>query len=88
MHLLARSPPCAARSPLTALVSEYSQSLSERRARAVAQWLTTQGGIEGNRFEPRGYGEAQPVAPNVGPDGTDNPLGRRQNRRVEVRLPR
>ena len=28
--------------------------------------------------------QLQPVAPNANPDGTDNPEGRRQNRRVEI----
>jgi outer membrane protein OmpA-like peptidoglycan-associated protein len=37
-------------------------------------------------FQVRGYGEADPVAPNRRPDGSDNPAGRRQNRRVEVKF--
>jgi outer membrane protein OmpA-like peptidoglycan-associated protein len=31
-----------------------------------------------------GLGETRPVAPNQNPDGSDNPTGRQQNRRVEV----
>jgi flagellar motor protein MotB len=31
-----------------------------------------------------GYGKKRPVAPNQHPDGSDNPAGRQQNRRVEV----
>ena len=33
-----------------------------------------------------GYGETRPVAPNAAPDGTDDPLGRQKNRRVEILL--
>jgi photosystem I P700 chlorophyll a apoprotein A2 len=29
-------------------------------------------------------GEADPVAPNTKPDGSDNPEGRKQNRRVQI----
>jgi outer membrane protein OmpA-like peptidoglycan-associated protein len=32
----------------------------------------------------RGFGESKPVAPNTKPDGSDNPAGRRLNRRVAV----
>jgi len=35
-------------------------------------------------FVTTGHGEADPVAPNVKPDGGDNPQGRAQNRRVEI----
>jgi outer membrane protein OmpA-like peptidoglycan-associated protein len=36
----------------------------------------------------RGYGETQPVAPNTRPDGSDDPAGRRKNRRVVVAVTR
>jgi outer membrane protein OmpA-like peptidoglycan-associated protein len=32
----------------------------------------------------KGFGAAHPVAPNTHPDGSDNPEGRQQNRRVEL----
>ncbi|MCB1811656.1 MAG: OmpA family protein, partial [Candidatus Competibacteraceae bacterium] len=32
----------------------------------------------------RGMGELQPIAPNTNPDGSDNPAGRAQNRRVDI----
>jgi outer membrane protein OmpA-like peptidoglycan-associated protein len=32
----------------------------------------------------RGFGKSHPVVPNQNPDGTDDPDGRQQNRRVEV----
>ena len=31
-----------------------------------------------------GVGETQPAAPNTKPDGSDDPEGRRKNRRVEI----
>ena len=32
----------------------------------------------------QGYGETQPVASNTKPDGSDNPAGRKKNRRVVI----
>jgi outer membrane protein OmpA-like peptidoglycan-associated protein len=57
----------------------YNQTLSERRARSTADYLTTQGVARG-RISVRGHGESQPVAPN------DTDAGRQQNRRVEILL--
>lgn len=68
--------------------SEYNLGLSGRRATAVKQWLVAKGGVSARRLQTRGLGEAQPVAPNTNPDGTDSPSGRQKNRRVEIRLPR
>lgn len=65
----------------------YNQRLSEGRANSVKQWLTTQGGISGVALQTRGFGKANPVAPNTKPDGSDNPDGRAKNRRVEVVIP-
>jgi outer membrane protein OmpA-like peptidoglycan-associated protein len=62
---------------------EYNLRLSQRRADAVAQELIASQ-IRRERVRSQGYGEQQPVAPNTNPDGTDNPDGRAQNRRVEV----
>lgn len=55
----------------------YNQQLSERRARSVGEALT-QMGVDRNRIETRGYGEAYPVASN------DSAGSRQLNRRVEV----
>lgn len=64
----------------------YNQSLSERRARAVYDYLT-QNGIGADRLVgPNGYGEARPIAPNSNPDGSDNPEGRAKNRRTELNV--
>ncbi|HEY0572845.1 MAG TPA: hypothetical protein VGD73_02015, partial [Pseudonocardia sp.] len=37
-------------------------------------------------YTPVGFGETKPIAPNQKSDGSDDPNGRAQNRRVEVRL--
>ena len=63
---------------------DYNRSLSEQRARSVEAWLTGPGGIDGGRIRTRGLGETQPKAPNTKPDGSDDPTGRQQNRRVEI----
>jgi outer membrane protein OmpA-like peptidoglycan-associated protein len=62
----------------------YNRDLSQRRADAVTDWLAAAAGIAAGRLRARGLGEAEPVAPNQNPDGTDNPAGRQRNRRVEV----
>jgi OmpA-OmpF porin, OOP family len=53
----------------------YNLKLSERRAQAVADYLTSQGISEG-RLSVKGYGEADPVADNKTREG------RAHNRRV------
>ena len=57
----------------------YNQTLSERRAVAVADYLVSRG-VEGARLETLGYGETQPIASN------DTVEGRAQNRRVEIKI--
>ena len=61
---------------------DYNQALSERRAESVRNWLADLG-VDAGRMTPDGAGEAQPVAPNQHPDGSDDPDGRQKNRRVE-----
>jgi outer membrane protein OmpA-like peptidoglycan-associated protein len=63
--------------------AEYNQSLSERRAAAVALWFRDRVPAEQD-IQAIGYGESQPIAANTLPDGEDDPTGRAQNRRVEV----
>ncbi|GGE61734.1 porin [Streptosporangium jomthongense] len=58
----------------------YNQSLSQRRAEAVADRLTGPLGVDPEKVSARGYGESQPVASN------DTAAGRAQNRRVEARI--
>jgi outer membrane protein OmpA-like peptidoglycan-associated protein len=62
----------------------YNLQLSARRATSVKAWLVQHSGIDGKRMTTKGRGEADPVAPNTHPDGSDNPEGRQRNRRVEL----
>lgn len=64
---------------------DFNQRLSEARAGVVREALVILG-IERSRITSVGYGESRPVAPNTNPDGSDNPGGRQQNRRVEILL--
>jgi outer membrane protein OmpA-like peptidoglycan-associated protein len=64
----------------------YNQKLSERRAESVKEWLVTHGGVKAAGIVSKGFGMTRPVAPNIKPDGSDNPEGRQKNRRVEIRL--
>jgi outer membrane protein OmpA-like peptidoglycan-associated protein len=58
---------------------EYNQTLSEKRAGAVRDYLVQQG-IAADAIEARGLGKTQPIASN------ETPEGRQQNRRVELVL--
>jgi outer membrane protein OmpA-like peptidoglycan-associated protein len=64
----------------------YNQRLSEQRANAVRDWFVRREGLTGVRFTTQGFGAGNPVAPNTHADGSDNPEGRRKNRRVEITL--
>lgn len=55
----------------------YNQSLSERRANAVRDYMVEHG-VSAQRLDSAGYGESQPVATNATAEG------RAQNRRVEI----
>jgi len=57
----------------------YNQSLSERRATSVANFLGNSGVLQA-RMATRGYGESQPVASNSTEEG------RTANRRVELKI--
>ncbi|KAJ8138832.1 hypothetical protein OY671_007954 [Metschnikowia pulcherrima] len=57
----------------------YNQALSERRARAVADYSTSRG-VSYSRIRSQGFGETQPVASN------DTEAGRSANRRVEIKI--
>jgi OmpA-OmpF porin, OOP family len=54
-------------------------SLSQRRALAVVQWLTSRG-VDARRLEARGFGPRRPIANNR------TAAGRAQNRRVEFQI--
>ncbi|WP_088147683.1 OmpA family protein [Achromobacter denitrificans] len=64
-----------------------NKELSLRRAKAVAQWLASQG-VDPARLSTKGLGDTRPVQPNKLANGADNPQGRAQNRRVEFVLPK
>ena len=63
----------------------HNRTLSEARARAVADWLV-RAGIAPGRITSRGFGADRPVAPNRTPSGADDPAGRQKNRRVTIIL--
>jgi OOP family OmpA-OmpF porin len=64
----------------------FNKDLSERRARVVADWLIKNAGVPPGQMLPIGRGMDRPIAANQTSDGTDNPTGRRLNRRVEITL--
>jgi outer membrane protein OmpA-like peptidoglycan-associated protein len=66
--------------------AEYNLDLSERRAQSATEWLVGNGDLTDIEFAQEGFGFERPVADNTQADGTDNPEGRRQNRRVEFVL--
>lgn len=63
---------------------DANQTLSEERAAAVSEYLV-KNGVDKSRITTSGKGASEPVADNTHPDGRDNPEGRQQNRRVEIR---
>ncbi len=54
--------------------------LSERRAKAVVDYLVGRAGVPSNRLSSVGFGEDYPIATNK------TRAGRAQNRRVEINL--
>jgi outer membrane protein OmpA-like peptidoglycan-associated protein len=63
-------------------------ALSKERAHAVATWLEAHTRKMHPRVVEKSYGRTRPMAANHEADGSDNPAGRAQNRRVEVMLRR
>ena len=63
----------------------YNKLLSERRANQVKKIMLSDK-IKETRISVKGLGEGNPVAINTNPDGSDNPDGRKYNRRVEIQL--
>lgn len=63
---------------------KVNRDLSKRRAEAVKNWLVREKHIPESIITTVGSGETKPVASNTRSDGSDNPQGREQNRRVEI----
>ncbi|AHE55862.1 OmpA family protein [Sphingomonas sanxanigenens] len=57
----------------------YNQGLSERRAKSVADYLSSHG-VSSARLATQGFGESQPIADNATPEG------KAANRRVEIKV--
>ncbi|MDO8329395.1 MAG: OmpA family protein [Fluviicoccus sp.] len=58
---------------------DYNMKLSQDRANAVGQYLTSQG-VPASRITTVGFGKTKPIADN------SNEVGRAQNRRVEITI--
>ncbi len=56
--------------------AQHNQELSQRRAEAVRDWLV-RAGVDASRLEARGYGQEQPLVPNI------TAANRARNRRVQ-----
>lgn len=63
----------------------YNENLSRDRAKAVHDYFIDRG-VKTDRLVYRGFGESRPIAPNSFDDGSDNPEGRFENRRVELNV--
>ena len=57
-----------------------NMKLSEKRAKAVLDYLTSKGNVAASRLTSSGFGEDYPIADNK------TRAGRAQNRRVEIKL--
>jgi outer membrane protein OmpA-like peptidoglycan-associated protein len=58
--------------------AQSNQTLSEKRAAAVRQFLVDSYQVDGSRLQAKGFGASKPAAKN------ETPEGRQQNRRVEL----
>ncbi len=61
--------------------TQYNKILAGKRAQAVIDYLTSPA-IPASRFVKKAFGKSHFVAVNVNNDGSDNPEGRKYNRRV------
>jgi len=63
----------------------YNMELSRKRAESAIGYLKSKG-IESGRLQIKAVGEKESIAINQNPDGSDNPDGRKFNRRVEFKV--
>jgi outer membrane protein OmpA-like peptidoglycan-associated protein len=63
--------------------ADLNQRLSEDRARAIKDYLGTHG-LDPTKIASVGLGSTTPLVEERNPDGSENPNGRQDNRRVEV----
>ena len=63
--------------------SPHNQTLSEQRAKAVADYLTSK--VPSLNVQSSGKGESEPVASETNADGSVNEAGKAANRHVDVR---
>ena len=61
--------------------TEYNRKLADKRAQAVIEYFASSG-IDPSKFIKKAFGESNFAAVNTNPDGSDNPEGRKYNRRV------
>ena len=65
---------------------DYNMRLGKERAQAAADYLVAKYKVALNRLSLISKGESEPRAQNENQDGTDNALGRANNRRVEFKV--
>ncbi len=59
----------------------YNRKLADKRAQSVINYFASSG-IDSTKFVKKAFGESNFAAVNTNPDGSDNPEGRKYNRRV------
>ncbi len=64
---------------------EYNKKLSAQRARSVVNYISKTG-ISADKFISKAAGKDNFIAINENPDGSDNPEGRKLNRRVDMKV--
>lgn len=64
---------------------KVNQILSEKRAQVAKNYLVSKG-IPANKIVVKGVGKKEFIAINTNNDGSDNPEGRKYNRRVDVQV--
>ena len=66
--------------------AEANLNMSQNRVQSVVKYLVGKG-IDSKKLHLFSFGKENPIALNTNPDGSNNPNGRKFNRRVEFSLP-